>query len=117
MSWLTAIPIVGKLFEDTADIIKEAVTDKDKQNQILGNLEAIKLQVDKEVYIKELETKTIPWLDALHKMGRQLLNFVTIIAVCGLLLCGIEITPTVALILTGGNIAYQVVKGPGNNTK
>jgi len=111
MSWLEGIPIIGKLFSDTADIIKQAVTDKDLQNQILGNLETIKMQVDKEAYIKELETKTIPWVDGLHKMARSILNVCVILAVVILMLYGKTITPEVALILGGGNVAYQIIKG------
>uniref|UniRef100_A0A6M3JA39 Uncharacterized protein n=1 Tax=viral metagenome TaxID=1070528 RepID=A0A6M3JA39_9ZZZZ len=116
MSWLSGIPIIGKLFEDTADIIKEAVTDKDKQNAILGNLETIKIQIDKEIYIKELETKTVPWVDALHKMARVILNETVIVATVVLCLSNIEITPSIALILGGGNVAYQLIKGAGNKT-
>lgn len=113
MSWITAIPVIGQLFSDTAEIIKETVLDVDAQNRILGQLETIKLNIDKVIYIKELETKTIPWVDSIHKVGRQILNVLTILVVGGLLLADIEITPTVALILGGGNVAYQVIKGPG----
>ena len=113
MSWLEGIPIIGKLFSDTGDIIKEAVTDKDKQNAILGNLETIKQTVDKEMYIKELETKTIPWIDGLHKLARSILNVLVVIAVVVLMLMGKTITPEVALLLGGGNVAYQIIKGTG----
>lgn len=113
MTWLSAIPIIGDLFKDTADIIKEVIVDKDAQNRILGSLESAKQNITKEIYIKELETKTIPWVDGLHKMGRQLLNVITIAATVILLLSGVTITPEVALIMGGGNVAYQIIKGPG----
>lgn len=113
MGFLESLPIIGKLFSDTTDIIKEVVVDKDAQNKIIENLDVIKMTVEKEVYMKELETKTIPWIDGLHKMGRQILNLITIIATVTILLLGKEITPTVALILGGGNVAYQIVKGQG----
>jgi len=113
MGWLESIPIIGKLFSDTTDIIKEVVVDKDKQNAILENLEAIKLAMDKEIYIKELEVKTIPWVDALHKMGRQILNLLVVIATVVLMLCSKTITPEVALLLGGGNVAYQLIKKAG----
>jgi hypothetical protein len=74
MGWLEAIPIIGDLFKGTTDIIKEAVTDKDKQNEIIGNLEELKRQFEQALYLKELDTKTVPWVDALHKMGRQCEN-------------------------------------------
>jgi len=115
-SWLDGIPIIGKLFSDAGDIIKEAVVDKDKQNQILETLETIKQTIGKEMYIKELETKTIPWVDGLHKMGRQILNALTLGTVVTLLLCGKTITPEVALILGGGNMVYQWVKGRGESS-
>jgi len=113
MGWLESIPIIGKLFSDTTDIIKEVVVDKDKQNAILENLEVIKLAMDKELRIKELETKTIPWVDALHKMQRGILNLATIISGTILLIKDIEITGAVALLLGGGNVAYQLIKGKG----
>ena len=113
--WFESIPIIGTLFKDTTDIIKEVVVDKDAQNKILESLDTLRMQVDKEIYIKELDTKTIPSIDALHKMGRQLLNFVTIIAVVVLSLCHVTITPEMALIMGGGNVVYQWVKGKGNS--
>ena len=113
MGWLESIPIIGKLFSDTTDIIKKVVVDKDRQNAILGNLNQIKLQIDKELYIKELETKTIGWIDAMHKMGRQILAAMSIIATVILLLLSIEITPTVALIIGGPTTAYTLIKRAG----
>jgi len=113
MNFLESIPIIGKIFDRTANIIQEAVLDKDKANEILENLDTIRMTVEKEVYVKELETKTVPWIDGLHKLGRQILNLLVIIAVCLLMLSGKTITPEVALILGGGNIAYQFVKGKG----
>lgn len=113
MGWLDSIPIIGNLFKDTADIVKEVVVDKDQQNKILENLEAVKLAMEKELYLKELETKTIPWVDALHKMGRQILNIIVVIVVAILMLTGKVITPEVALLLGGGNVAYQIIKGTG----
>jgi len=113
MSFLESIPIIGKLFSDTTDIIKKVVVDKDAQNQIIGSLENVRQQIDKEVYIKELETKTITWVDAMHKMARSFLAFVCIAATVGLMLLGHEITPTVAAILGAPTTAYALIKGKG----
>lgn len=104
---------IGQLFglaDKTADIVKEAVTDKDKANEIIGNIEQMKVGAS---YIAELNTKTIPWIDGLHKMGRQILNVVTIIAVVILIMKGHEITQWDALLLGSGNVAYQLIKGSG----
>jgi hypothetical protein len=55
-------------------------------------------------------------VDALHKMGRQILTVLNIVAVVVLMLYGKSITPQVALVLGGSNIAYQLIKGKGNPT-
>jgi len=113
MSWLEAIPLIGDLFKGTTDIIKEVVVDKDAQNKILESLDILRMTVAKEVYVAELNTKTIPWIDAVHKMGRQILNASTMGIVFVLLMYDKEITGPVALILGGGNAVYQFVKGKG----
>ena len=110
---LESIPLIGGLFEDTMEIAKKAVTNKDAQNALVGSLEKLKQTVDRELYIIELQTSTVPWVDALHKMGRQIVNVVTIVAVTILMLKNIEITGAAALVLGGGNVAYQVIKGKG----
>ena len=109
MSWISAIPIIGKLIDGAADIIKEVVTDKDKQNAIISKLE----QVKQTVYMTELQTKTIPWVDALHKMGRQIMNVLTIGAVVCFAMFDVTITNEMVILLGGPNIAYQLVKGKG----
>jgi len=58
-------------------------------------------------------TTTIPWVDALHKMGRQILNLCTLAAVFVLLMLDKELTGPAVAVLTGGNIMYQFVKGKG----
>ena len=113
MGWLDAIPIIGKIFGDTTDIIKEAVTDKDKQNEILGNLQQGQQKLNEILYLAELQTKTIPWVDGLHKMGRQILAMSSIVATVTLLLFDITITPAIALIIGGPTTAYTLIKKQG----
>ena len=110
LEWMGAIT---GIFKDTGDIVKQAVTDKDMQNQILGNLKQIEMTVSKDIYLAALNTKTVPWVDGLHKMSRPILNVLTVIAVVVLMLWGKTITPEVALILGGPNMAYQLIKGKG----
>ena len=110
------IPILSKLLgiaDKATDIAKEAVVDKDKQNELVAHIAELTGEAEKAVYLAELQTKTVPWVDGLHKMGRQLSNLLTIAAVVVLSLAGIEITPTMALVLTGGNVTYQYIKGKG----
>ena len=109
MGVLSYIPIIGKLIDGTRDIISQAVTDKDKRNEILGNLDQLK----QEIYLAELGTKTIPWVDGLHKMGRQIINLVTIAAIVTMRLLDVEITQEMVVLMGGGNLAYQIIKGKG----
>ena len=109
MGVLSYIPIIGKLIDGTRDIISQAVTDKDKRNEILGNLDQLK----QEIYLAELGTKTIPWVDGLHKMGRQIINLVTIAAIVTMRLLDVEITQEMVILMGGGNLAYQIIKGKG----
>jgi len=110
---LNPLEWIASLFssvDKSLDIVKEAVTDKDKQNELIARLEEMKTTV---LYITELQTKTIPWIDGVHKMGRQILNLVSIVAVIVLISMGHELTQWDVLVLGGGNVAYQVIKGVG----
>ncbi len=100
-------------FNTTAEVVKETVLDKDAQNKILESLDTLKMETEKQIHLQELQTATVPWVDGLHKMGRQITNYLTIIIVSVLMLNGIEITGPAAMILGGGNVAYQVIKGKG----
>ncbi len=110
---LNPLEWIGNLFgivDKGMDIAKEAVTDKDKQNELIAHLEEIKTT---GLYIAELQTKTIPWLDGVHKMGRQILNLASIFAVLILIYWGHELTQWDVLVLGGGNVAYQLIKSKG----
>lgn len=58
-------------FKDVTNLISEVVEDKDKANEINGKL----MHAAEATYAKELNTKTVPWVDALHKMGRQITGY------------------------------------------
>ena len=110
---LNPIEWIGKLFstaDKAMDIAKEAVTDKDKANELIAHLEELKTTT---MYIAELETKTVPWIDGLHKMGRQILNVLVLIFWLVGILKGHTFTQYDMLILGGGNVAYQLIKGKG----
>ncbi len=90
-------------------IVKKIVPDKDKQNEIIGAIENVK-QV---AYMAELNTKTVPWVDALHKMGRLITNWSLIITVVVFELMGWELSQNIVFLMGGGNIVYQLIKGKG----
>ena len=113
MSFLSSLPLIGGMFKDAKELISEAITDVDKSNEIVGKLDYLQQTVEKDIYLAELGTKTVVWVDALHKMGRQITNYLTLIIVGILLYKGHVFTQWDALLLTGGNVAYQVIKGKG----
>lgn len=73
----------------------------------------VELKTQIEPYIEELKAKTIPWIDGLHKMGRQILNAYTISMVFVLLMTGHAVTPEAAALIGGPNMIYQFIKGKG----
>ena len=104
MSFLDFIPVIGKV----SDIIDQAVVDKDKKIE----LEMALKQLKEQVYMKELETKTVPWVDALHKMQRGILS-VLAMGVGFFLVSVPDIDPMmIASILAPAGI-YNGVKGRG----
>ena len=58
-------------FNKVADLVSEAVEDPDKANEINRKL----MQAAEDTYRVELSTATVPWVDALHKMGRQITGY------------------------------------------
>ena len=77
------------------------------------DVEELKQLKDGEEYKEELKTKTIPWVDALHKMGRQIMNYVLVGYALVCVFTGHEITQYELLLIGGPNIAYQLIKGKG----
>ena len=97
------------VFNNATDIIKEAVTDKDKQNEILGHLDELRQQA----YLVELGTKTVPWVDALHKMGRQILTLLSMIMPLIALKIAPNVDPMIILGMVAPNGVYNYIKGRG----
>lgn len=103
------IPIVGRLF----DVIDQAVVDKDKAAELRAGLE----EMANQVYLAELSTPTVPWVDALHKMGRQIISIATL--ALGFYCVHTGADPAALMALAGGALpgaAYNVVKGRGAPT-
>ena len=92
-----------------ADIVAEVVEDKDKRNELNAQLE----QLRQQVYITELNTRTIPWVDALHKMGRQILALLNVAVPAVLLWHNPEIDPAALMFMAAPSGIYSYVKGKG----
>ncbi|AYM04238.1 hypothetical protein D8911_14640 (plasmid) [Levilactobacillus brevis] len=102
MKWL---PIIGDLF----GLVEKAVPDKDKQTEMIGKLN----QLQSDIYLAELNTKTHPLIDGLHKMGRQLLGYYTAGLSAYLLATQPGIDPMSLAVLAGPAGAYTIMKGRG----
>ncbi len=65
-------------FSKALDIVDKAVPDKDLAAQLKTEIETGSqklVEMAENSYRKELDTKTVPWVDALHKMGRLLTSW------------------------------------------
>jgi uncharacterized protein YjaG (DUF416 family) len=95
-------------FNKVADLVSEVVVDKDAQIRI--NSELKKLQ--ESVYLAELGTQTIPWVDAIHKLSRTILSVLSMLITVYMVHNGV--TDPIAL---GAGLApaagYNIVKGKG----
>ena len=94
--------ITGKSLRDGLALIDEVVVDKDLANKLKA-----------ELYIAELQTKTIPVVDAIHKMGRQLLAIGQIGFYAWALKNGYEIDWELVAGVSGATGIYTAVKGKG----
>ena len=104
--------IMEVIKQDPDAMVKLKIAEMDFTARMRG-LDIEEQKVEDTPYLEGLKTKTIPWVDALHKMGRQITNYYIITIAFVLMLLGHEITPTEASVLVGGNALYQLIKGKG----
>ena len=64
MSWLGSLFGQANVVHKGLDIVDQFIMDKDKAAELKAAF-----------YLQELRTPTVPIIDAIHKMGRQLLAF------------------------------------------
>lgn len=103
MSW-------WNLLSEAKELASEAIEDVDLRNQLTNKIETIREQV----YIAELQTKTVPWVDALHKLSRPIISITTVITAGVVIGLNPEID-IMKLIAGGGTGAiYTLIKGKGN---
>lgn len=99
-------------FNKVADLVSEVVEDVDKKNEINARLAELKDQV----YMMELQTKTIPWVDAIHKMSRPIMAIVSTVAPVIVLVFVPDISMDKLMLVMGGSVPaaiYTKLKGKG----
>lgn len=97
-----------KSIDKSIDVISEAVEDKDLANRLRTDIAKLK----EEVYLAELNTRTIPWVDALHKMQRGILSVLSMVVSVLLVYLGVD-DPLSLAAAVGPAGAYNIVKGRG----
>ncbi len=91
--------------DKSIDIISEKVTDVDKRNDLIGN-----------VVLKYLDSPpTIPIIDGIHKLGRQLMMIVLAYWYYQSWKAGNPIPIEDFMIIAGGPALYTVLKGTGRS--
>lgn len=58
MSFLSAIPIVGKIFDGLFGVIDQAVEDKDKANQLKADLEQVFKNADLTKFVEQIKAQS-----------------------------------------------------------
>lgn len=86
----------------TIDVVKEKVVDVDKQNEMI-----------KDIAVAHASNKTIPILDGVHKLGRQVLIGSVVYFHMYCKLHDIELTLEELTALYGAVTAYTLLKGKG----
>jgi hypothetical protein len=95
----------GKTITKALDLAKEYVEDKDKRNELAVEIIRIQAKAD--------SVSTVPWVDAVHKMGRQLLWFCVIGFYVYSWNKGKPIDLETLALLAGGPGLYTLMKGKG----
>ncbi len=95
----------GSVVETAANIIGKHIVDKDKKSAAIVSVI--------EAYQTSANTKTMPWADAIHKLGRQLLQFLLI----GFYIYAWHIGKTIPIAdlitIAAGPGLYTLMKGKG----
>jgi len=95
--------------EKAIDIVDQAVINTDAVISLsqAGNDKALK------AYLAAVQVKTVPWVDALHKMGRQIQVYL-IISLAFYCAYADKDLPQIAWLVSGGAAgAYTLIKGKG----
>jgi hypothetical protein len=96
-------------FNKTLDVVSEYIEDPDKANELSVKVMAIA----DDTYRQELATQTVPWVDAVHKMGRQVLSLVSVVVPAILIYFQPEINPALLASIVAPAGIYNWKKGRG----
>lgn len=87
--------------EKSLDLASQYIEDKDQRNQIIGQIIAADM------------ARTVPWVDALHKMGRQMMIVFLMYIYWDSVKAGHPLDMETFLTIAAGPGAYILLKGKG----
>ena len=101
---------IGGLFksdvvEKTLDLAEKHVVDQDKRNELIGGLLT--------KVVEQSGKPTIPLIDGLHKLGRQLLSVFIAWVVYDCHVRGVPLTVEQMAFIAGPALGYNILKGKG----
>ena len=101
----------GGFASKALDLASEKMLDQDKLNDLITRIVEARLKLD----IAKAQAKTIPWVDALHKMFRPMywLLFTIAVFVFAYLGISLEAYEKYFLLASGGGGLYTLMKGRG----
>jgi hypothetical protein len=111
-----------KLFETIdkgIDLASEVVEDPDKRNELNAMLSKVKTEatqakaeLDQQFDLAALQVKTVPWIDAIHKMQRGILSVLSMGITVYMVHKGVT-DPVALLAGMAPSAGYNIVKGRG----
>ena len=101
--------IVGGIAKEVADVAKEYIEDPDVRNKVIEKI--IVRATDLE--IERTKAKTIPWVDALHKMSRVILAGMLMVVYLVLELNDVDVDIGELATMAGPAGLYTLLKGRG----
>lgn len=104
---------IDNLVDNASKLADQAILDQDAWNELRFRLYELATTIQAEAHLAELSTKTVPWVDALHKMGRQILAGLAIVAVIAIKYSGHDLSPEEVALIGGPSLGYILAKGKG----
>lgn len=103
LGWFTS---GGSSVEKTIDIISEKVLDVDKQGELIAQVIQAQIAADAKT--------TIPAIDAIHKIGRQVMMMILAYWYYEAWKAGNPIPLDDFMLIAGGPALYTLIKGKGH---
>lgn len=99
----------ASLIDRAAEVAKEYIEDPDLRNKVIAEI----IKADTQLKIERTKAKTIPWVDATHKMSRVILAAMLMTIYLVLRLRGIDVELTELATIAAPAGLYTVMKGRG----